>query len=153
MPSKSPSSPEEARDRLTDLVRQMQTHLAEHQPHETFASADLMSWFVGAANDHLAGKCGLEQALGLARGRGRPKDKDGQGRYFTLALEVYDMRERGLSWSKIVDKLNIESKDLRDIYARNESAVRKHVAKRVSLRVANRPMGIKSRHLTPKTKP
>jgi hypothetical protein len=139
-------------DRLAELVRQMQTHLAEYQPHETFVSADLMRWFVGAANDHLAGKWSLEQSLGLARGRGRPKDKDGQGQYFPLALKVHDMKA-GLSWDKIADELSHDPKDLRDIYARNESAVLKHVAKRVSLRVANRPMGIKSRHLTPKTKP
>jgi hypothetical protein len=147
MRSKLPSNPEEAKRRLADLVRQMQSHLAEYQPHETFVSADLMRWFVGAANDHLAGKRSLEQALGLARNRGRPKDKDGEGRYFTLALEVHDLKKR-LSWSKIVDKLDVESKDLRDIYARNEPAVLKHVAKRVSIGVANGLMGVKSRHLT-----
>jgi hypothetical protein len=151
MPSKSPSSPEEARDWLAELVRQMQTHLAEYQAHETFVSADLMHWFVGAANDHLAGKRSLEQALGFTRARGRPKDKDGAGRYFTLALKVFGMRESRFSWSKIAEVLDYESKEIRDIYARNEPAVLKHVAKKVSIGVANRHRGIKSRHLTAKT--
>jgi hypothetical protein len=153
MPSKSPSSPEEARDRLADLIGQMQTHLAEYQPHETFVSADLMRWFVGAANDHLAGKRSLEQSIGLVRGRGRPTDKDGEGRYFALALKVHDMKATGLSWSKIADELDYEPKDLRDIYKRNERAVLKHIARSVAAKVANRNRGIKSRHLTPKTKP
>jgi hypothetical protein len=151
MPSKSPSSPEEARDRLADLVHQMQTHLAEFQPHETFVSADMMRWFVGAATDHLAGKRGLEQALGLARTRGRPKDKGGEGRYFTLALKVYNMRATGLSWSKIAAGEDYELKEIRDIYARNEPAVLKHIARSVAAKVANRRKGIKSRHLTTKT--
>jgi hypothetical protein len=129
----------------------MQTHLAEYQPHETFASADLMRWFVGAANDHLAGKRGLEQALGLARGRGRPKDKDGQGRYFTLALQIHGMKESKLSLTKIAGELGYDTKEIQDIYNRNLPAVLKHVAKRVSLGVANRHRGIKSRHLTAKT--
>jgi hypothetical protein len=153
MPSKSPSSPEEARDRLADLVRQMQTHLAEYQPHETFVSADLMGWFIAGADEFLNGKRSLEQGLGLARVRGHPKDKDGQGRYFTLALKVYDMRATGLSWSKIAAGEDYELKEIRDIYARNEPAVLKHIARNVAAKVTNRNGGIKSRHLTPKTKP
>src|SRR5258708_2490886 len=103
MATKPPSDPKEARDWLAKLVRQMQSHLDEYQPHETFVSADLMDWFVGAANAHLTGKSSLEQGLGLARTRGRPKDKDGEGRYFQLALEIHGMKESGLSWSKIAD--------------------------------------------------
>jgi hypothetical protein len=150
MRSKSPSSPEEARDQLADLIHQMQAHLAEYRPHETFVSADLMRWFVGAATDHLAGKRGLEQALGLARTRGRPQDKDGEGRYFTLALKVYDMRATGLSWSKIADELDYEAKEIRDIYARNEPAVLKYIARSVAAKVANQRKGIKSGQLTAK---
>jgi hypothetical protein len=151
MATKPPSGPEEARERLAELVRQMQSHLDEYQPHETFVSADLVTWFVGAANDHLAGKRSLEKALGLARGRGRPKDKDGEGRYFTLALQVFGMRESRLSWSKIAAELDYDSKEIQDIYKRNEPAVLKRIAKQVSLAVASRRKGIKSRHLTVKT--
>jgi hypothetical protein len=149
MRSKSPSSPEEARDRLADLIRQMQTHLAEYQPHETFVSADLMGWFIAGANEFLNGKRSLEQGLGLARVRGRPKDKPGKGQYFTLALDVCRMRQSNMSWDKIAAETGFDDpKELRDIYRRNEQAVLKHVAERVSLGVAERRKGAKSRHLT-----
>jgi hypothetical protein len=97
MATKPPGSPEEAKERLAKLVSQMQSHLDEYQVHETFISADLMSWFIAAANDQLTGRRRLEQALGLVRTRGRPKDKDGEGRYFMLALQIYYMRNSGLS--------------------------------------------------------
>ena len=148
MRSKPPSSPEEARDRLADLIRQMQTHLVEYQPHETFVSADLMGWFIAGANEFLNGKRSLEQGLGLARVRGRPKDKPGKGQYFTLALEIYRMRQSKMTWDKIAAETGADPKELRDIYLRNEQAVLKHVAERVSQGVAERRRGVKSRHLT-----
>jgi hypothetical protein len=149
MRSKSPSSPEEARDRLADLIRQMQTHLAEYQPHETFVSADLMGWFIAGADEFLNGKRSLEQGLGLARVRGRPKDKPGEGRYFALALEVDRMRESNTTWDKIAAETGFDDpKELRDICRRNEQAVLEHKSQTILKRLAEKSRGIKSRHLT-----
>ena len=126
-------------DRLAELVRQMQTHLAEYQPHETVVSADLMRWFIAGADEFLNGKRSLEQGLGLARGRGRPKDKPGEGQYFTLALEVYRMRESNMTWDKIAAETGFDDpKELRDIYRRNEQAVLEHKSQTIVKRLAEK---------------
>jgi hypothetical protein len=82
--SSKPSDPAEAAKWLAELCQQIEEHLAEYEPHETVISSKLGQWFVNAAK---AGRS-LELALGLRRGKGRPK-KTGPGKHFQVARQAF----------------------------------------------------------------
>jgi hypothetical protein len=84
----------------------------------------------------------LDDAFDLKRRRGRPKDAPGSGQYFKIAIQIDDMRARGLSWTKIAEAIpsrkGFEAKEIRDIYQRNAEAIIQYRAKEIARGVARR---------------
>ena len=80
--SNEPRDPAEAAKRLAKLCRQLEDHIDEYEfePDETGVSSELVQWFVAAVKKGGS----LELALGLRRGKGRPKET-GPGKHFEVA--------------------------------------------------------------------
>ena len=133
--SSKPSDPAEAAKRLTELGQQMEKHLAEYEPHETAVLSELAQWFVDAVK---AGGS-LELALGLRRGKGRPKNA-GPGKHFQVARQVFSLRERqGKSWKTVCDELDFpDQRELQKIYERERPKVLRHLADEIVLRLKRR---------------
>ena len=66
----------------------------------------------------------LEQALGLRRGKGRPK-KVGPGKHFKVARQLFILRElQGKSWKTACDELGFpDQRELQKIYKRERPKV------------------------------
>ena len=116
-----PRDPAEAAKRLAKLCQQLEDHIDEYkfEPDQTGVSFELVRWFVDAVRAAKKGSGSLEQALGLRRGKGRPKEA-GPGKHFQLVRQVFFLRElRGKSWKTVCDELNFpDQRELQKIYKR-----------------------------------
>ena len=67
--------PAEAAKRLAKLCQQLEDHIDEYkfERDQTGVSFELVRWFVDAVKAAEKGGGSLERALGLRRGKGRPK--------------------------------------------------------------------------------
>ena len=129
--NKRPADTQEAEKRLAALAEQIKRHFAEYAPHETFVAYDLLKWFADAVDERAQRRGSLDQALGLARYRGEKPSKP--GKYFTLAVEVFEMRARGLSWKAISEKTGFEDqRELQKICDREMEHVIRHYADAIS---------------------
>ena len=129
--SKRPVDPEAAERRLADLAEQIRKHFAEYKPHETFVAYDLLEWLVDAVDERARRKGSLDQALGLARYRGEKPTKP--GKYFTLAVEVFELRFRGMSWSAISKKTGFDDqRELQKICDREMDHEIRHYASEIA---------------------
>ena len=81
-----PRDPAEAAERLAKLCQQLEDHIDEYkfERDQTGVSFELVRWFVAAVKAAEKGSGSLEQALGLRRGKGRPKET-GPGKHFQVA--------------------------------------------------------------------
>ncbi len=125
---------------LEKLCQQMENHIDEYkfEPDETGVSFELVRWFVGAVRKGGS----LELALGIRRGKGRPK-KTGPGKHFDVARRVFSLRSQGKSWKKICEELNFtDQRELQKIYERERPKVQRAIADRIVLRLQQR-RGIK----------
>jgi len=135
--SGQPSDPAEAAKWLAKLSQQMEYLLDEYrdEPDESVVSSELAQWFVAAVKKGGS----LERALGLRRGRGRPKET-GPGKYFQVARQVFILKElRGKSWKTACEELNFsDQRELQKIYKRELPKVLRTLAKEVALRPERR---------------
>ena len=117
-----PSDPAEAAKRLAKLCQQLEDHIDEYkfEPDQTGVSSELVQWFVAAVKKGGS----LEQALGLRRGKGRPKET-GPGKHFQVARQVFFLKGlQGKSWKTVCEELNFtDQRELQKIYKREEPKV------------------------------
>ena len=134
-PASEPSDPAEAAKWLAELGQQMEKHLAEYEPYETAVSSELAQWFANAVK---AGGS-LELALGLRRGRGRPKNA-GPGKHFKVVRKAFILRElQGKSWKTVCEELNFtDQRELQKIYERELPKVKRAFADEIVLRLKRR---------------
>jgi hypothetical protein len=132
-----PSDPAEAAKRLAKLCQQMEDHIDEykHEPDQTGVSSELVQWFVAAVKKGGS----LELALGLRRGKGRPKET-GPGKHFQLVRQAFFLKElRGKSWKKTCEELNFtDQRELQKIYNRELPKVLRAFANEIVLRLKRR---------------
>ena len=135
-PSK-PSDPAEAAKWLAKLGQQIEHHLVEYkrEPDGTVVSYELAQWFVAAVKKGGS----LELALGLRRGKGKPK-QIGPGKHFDVARQVFVLRElQGKSWKAVCDELNFpDQRELQKIYKRELPKVLRAYAGEIALRLKRR---------------
>lgn len=144
--SGQPRDPAEVAKWLAKLCQQMENHVDEYkfEPDQTGVSSELVQWFVAAVKKGGS----LEQALGLRRGKGRPK-ATGPGKHFQLARQVFILRElRGKSWKTVCDELNFtDQRELQKIYKRERPKVLRAYAdelvRRSKRRVRRKRRGVK----------
>lgn len=114
------SDPEECRARLTSLVDQLSSIISAHQlAHSLSTDVARLEWFTGAAREHLATGCGMDRALGLTKGRGRPTSE--QQQRLDLALRVHPLippKPRRPNWKAIARAVDYagSANDLRKLY-------------------------------------
>src|SRR5262245_14423311 len=84
-----PRNPSESAKWLAELCHQMEGHLDEYrfEPDRTVFSFRLLQWFVIAVR----AEGSLERALGLHRGKGRPK-QIGPGKHFHLIRQAFVLK-------------------------------------------------------------
>lgn len=115
-----PSDPVEAAKRLAKLCQQLEDHIDEYkfEADQTGVSFELVRWFVAAVKAAEKPGGSLELALGLRRGRGRPKET-GPGKHFQLVGQVFLLKSRGKSWKTICEELDFpDQRELQRIYKR-----------------------------------
>ena len=115
-----PRDPAEAAERLAKLCQQLEDHIDEYkfERDQTGVSFELVRWFVAAVRAAKKGSGSLEQALGLRRGKGRPKET-APGKHFQVAKRVLFLKSRGKSWKTVCDELNFtDQRELQKIYKR-----------------------------------
>jgi hypothetical protein len=116
-PISCPSSAAEAAKWLAKLAQQLEDHLDEYKdaPDDTNVSGELVQWFVAAVKKGGS----LERALGLRRGRGKPKEI-GPGKYFALVRRAFFLRTpKKKSWKAVCDELNItDQREFQKTYER-----------------------------------
>jgi hypothetical protein len=115
-----PRDPAEAAERLAKLCQQLEDHIDEYkfERDQTGVSFELVRWFVDAVRAAKKGSGSLEQALGLRRGKGRPKET-APGKHFQVAKRVLFLKSRGKSWKTVCDELNFtDQRELQKIYKR-----------------------------------
>ena len=80
-----PRDPAEAAKRLAKLCQQLEDHIDEYkfERDQTGVSFELVRWFVDAVKAAEKAGGSLERALGLRRGKGRPKET-GPGKHFKV---------------------------------------------------------------------
>ena len=113
-----PRDPAEAAKRLAKLCQQLEDHIDEYkfERDQTGVSFELVQWFVAAVKAAEKDSGSLERALGLRRGKGRPK-KTGPGKHFQVAERVLFLKSQGKSWKKLCDELNFsDQRELQKIY-------------------------------------
>ncbi|WP_028136319.1 hypothetical protein [Bradyrhizobium japonicum] len=121
-----PKDQQEAEQRLEALSESLWKHFAEYLPHEV-AGYDGLRWLAEAIDERKHWGGSLDQALGLARYRGEKPSKP--GKYFTLAVEVFEMRARGMSWNAISEKTGFDDqRELQRICDREMEHVIRHYA-------------------------
>ena len=134
--SNKPNSAEAA-TRLAKLCQQLEDHIDEYkfEPDETGVSAELVQWFAAAVKKGGS----LELALGLRRGKGRPK-ATGPGKHFEVARQVFVLRElQGKSWQAACGELNFaDQRELQKIYKRELPKVLRAYADEIALRLKRR---------------
>ena len=95
----------------------MEDHLDEYklEPDQSVVSFELVRWFVAAVKKGGS----LERALGLRRGKGRPK-KAGPGKHFKVVRKAFILRQlQGKSWKAVCEELNFaDQRELQKIYKR-----------------------------------
>jgi hypothetical protein len=115
----------------------MEDHLDEyeHDPRKTVVSPRLGQWFLAAVKKGGS----LELALGLRRGKGRPKET-GPGKHFQVARQVFVLRElQRKSWKTVCEELNFtDQRELQKIYKREEPKVLRALADGIVLRLKRR---------------
>ena len=115
-----PRDPAEAAERLAKLCQQLEDHIDEYkfERDQTGVSFELVRWFVDAVRAAKKGSGSLEQALGLRRGKGRPKET-APGKHFQVAKRVLFLKSRCKSWKTVCDELNFtDQRELQKIYKR-----------------------------------
>ena len=135
-----PSDPVEAAKRLAKLCQQLEDHLDEYkfEPDQTCVSFELVQWFVAAVKAAEKDGGSLERALGLRRGKGRPKDT-GPGKHFQLVGQVFFLKSRGKSWKTVCEELNFEDqRELQKIYKRELPKVLRAYADEIVNRLKRR---------------
>ena len=119
--SNEPSDPVEAAKWLAKLCQQLEDHIDEYkfEADQTGVSFELVRWFVDAVKAAEKPGGSLERALGLRRGRGRPK-KVGPGKHFKVVRKAFILRElQGKSWKTVCEELNFtDQRELQKIYKR-----------------------------------
>jgi len=88
-------------------------------------SPHLVKWFVGVAKAYILEDRArsMDVLPGLIRPRGRPRAT--QGNRSKTAIQIDDLKDEGLSWYEIEDRLSIEARTARRIYAANSDAILK----------------------------
>jgi hypothetical protein len=123
--NKRPADIQEAEKRLSALADGLRQHFTEYKPHETFVDHDLLTWLADGIAERTERNGTLDQALGLARYRGEKPSTP--GKYFTLAVEVFEMRARGMSWANIAEKTGFDDqRELQRICEREMPHVIRH---------------------------
>ena len=119
-PSK-PSDPVEAAKRLAKLCQQLEDHIDEYkfEADQTGVSFELVRWFVAAVKAAEKAGGSLELALGLRRGKGRPKET-GPGKHFQRrSTGIFPRELQGKSWKTVCDELDFpDQRELQKIYKR-----------------------------------
>lgn len=111
---------EKAKDLLRDHAVDLRRQIREAQLARTSPPTDRLEFIANAIEQVLCGKVpSLDRALGLTRGPGSPGSKGGNtGKHFDLAIEVMCRRAADQSWEDICEALIAdEGKLLRQIYA------------------------------------
>jgi hypothetical protein len=150
-----------AEKQLSRFADQLREHVGSTKPFETVISHDLAIAMADAIALVLAGKVStLDKALGLRRGRGKPK----QGRrtkFFDLAVQIHELRARiyplrdskpPMTFDKIADRADIaklakklghkgtiEARWLRKIYEQNSSEVVEYYAECLVNKLNSKP--------------
>jgi hypothetical protein len=135
-----PRDPAEAAKWLAELCQQMEYHLDQYkfEPDETFISFELAQWFIAAVRAAEKDGVSLEPALGLRRGKGRPKET-GPGKHFHVAQQVFFLRNLGKSWKTVCEELNFaDQRELQKIYKRELPKVLRAFADGIVLRSKRR---------------
>jgi hypothetical protein len=135
-----PHDPAEAAKRLAKLCQQLENHIDEYkfERDQTGISFELVQWFVAAVKAAEKDSGSLEQALGLRRGKGRPK-QTGPGKYFQLVGQVFFLKSRGKSWKTVCDELQFpDQRELQKIYKRELPKVLRAYADELVLRSKKR---------------
>ncbi len=124
--------PDEAQQMLLTFVSRLHDHMSVPYPLFPDKVADWL--IVGISHALISGES-LDTALGLKRGRGRPKP--GPGVHFETAKQVHrllcldgDVRP---SWGEIASIVDWqgETKDLKDAYRREREAVVRYFADQI----------------------
>jgi hypothetical protein len=136
-----PRDPAEAAKWLAELCQQLEDHLDEYKfdPDETGISFELVQWFVAAVKAAEKDGGSLERALGLRRGKGRPKET-GPGKHFQVARQVFVLKElQRKSWKTVCEELNFtDQRELQKIYKRELPKVERAFAHEIVLRLKRR---------------
>lgn len=140
-----PKNPAQARTWLRSLSKQINAHLKEYAVHETFADAQYLRWFVGAAKSYNSKKS-LDQLLGLKRGPGRPKAQK-PGKHFDLARKIFLLRStksptrrsakgefKPMTWKEIGKACGMSAKKVKKIYEQERLNVTVAFAKKLVAR-------------------
>ncbi|MGB7857164.1 MAG: hypothetical protein WBL48_14840 [Pseudolabrys sp.] len=139
--SSEPSDPVEAAKWLAKLCQQLEDHIDEYkfEADQTGVSFELVRWFVAAVKATEKAGGSLERALGLRRGKGRPK-KTGPGKHFKVARQVFILRElQGKSWKTACNELDFpDQRELQKIYEREQPKVKRAFADEIVLRLKRR---------------
>jgi hypothetical protein len=131
----------EAAKWLAELCQQLEYQLDEYkfEPDETFISSELARWFVAAVKAAEKDGGSLEGALGLRRGKGKPK-ATGPGKHFQVVRQAFFLRElQGKSWKTVCGELNFtDQRELQKIYKRELPKVLRALADEIVLRLKHR---------------
>ena len=138
--SNEPSDPVEAAKWLAKLCQQLEDHIDEYkfEADQTGVSFELVRWFVAAVKAAEKDGGSLERALGLRRGKGRPKET-GPGKHFQLVGQVFFLKSRGKSWKTVCDELEFsDQRELQKIYKRELPKVLRAYADKIVNRLKRR---------------
>ncbi|RTM13906.1 MAG: hypothetical protein EKK33_09030 [Bradyrhizobiaceae bacterium] len=137
-----------------DMLRILADDIRAIVEHERGAAVPTISpevgaWFAIAVDRFLAGSDDLEKALGLVRGRGRPRPVP-SGAGFERAKLTYQMRLQKKSWMQIGNALNADPRDLQrdlvryeqDISAEIVQGIGEKIAARLAAKPKPRPRGM-----------
>lgn len=122
-----------SKDKLQRLAEDI-AELAERErqrslmPSIPFAVSD---WFVEGVKAYLAGAPSLDHALGLKRGRGKPKAERPKGKNYERAKAVFLLRlpHKKPSWLEIAEMYDADVRDLqRDLKRYEPDIIRQLVA-------------------------
>jgi hypothetical protein len=80
----------------------------------------------------------LERALGLRRGKGRPKQGT-PGKHFQLVRRAFFLKSIGKSWKMVCEELNIQDqREFQKIYERELPKVQRAIADELVIRLNRR---------------
>jgi hypothetical protein len=125
------------------LVEQ-ERELSRRQSFPPTISFAVAEWFLQATENYLSGKhSSLDRALGLQRGRGRPRPTPA-GKNFERAKEVFWLKMSNRSWKQIGDQFpDADIRDLQREVERYSPDIIAEAARELSARVGRRRSGTK----------